>query len=96
MSYDSKHAKERSSSRGITPSERKAVLRSPDRVRNDGEYRLHYADRLRTKLTVVAVIAVGTGAAIVSKSPIFGLGAGTLVTVVTYYLQRKKHASGNR
>jgi hypothetical protein len=76
--------------RRIQDKERLKVLRSPDKVKKEGDYRLHYDTTSREKVSIVAVIAVGCGTALLTRNPIFGLSAGTFVTIVTYYLKRKR------
>lgn len=75
--------------RRITEAERKKVLERPDRVSDSGDYREHYDDSSRGGVSIVAIIAVGFGTAILTKSPIFGLGVGTFCTIVTWMLKRK-------
>lgn len=65
------------------------MLQHPDQVSSDGNYRLHIDNTTRDKVSIVCIIAVGLGTAILSKNPIFGLSAGTFCTIVTYYLKRK-------
>lgn len=89
LRHESKHASEMAEWRRISPRERHKVLRKPDKIRDDGDIRLHFDNTTRNTVSIVAVIAVGTGTAILTNNPIFGLSAGTFCTIVTYYLKRK-------
>lgn len=89
LRHESDHAHKRAEQRRISESERKKVLQHPDQVSSDGNYRLHIDNTTRDKVSIVCIIAVGLGTAILSKNPIFGLSAGTFCTIVTYYLKRK-------
>lgn len=76
--------------RRIKEAERLKVLRNPDHVEEDGEYRIHYDHTTRDRVMIICVIAVGTGTAILSQNPIFGLSAGTFCSIVSWMLKRKK------
>lgn len=89
LRHESDHAYHRAEERRITESERKKVLQRPDKVKHDGNNRIHIDNTTRDKVSIVCIVAVGLGTAILSKNPIFGLSAGTFCTIVTYYLQRK-------
>ena len=90
LRHESNHAFQRAQQRGISEAERRRVLQQPDVIEQDKDRRLHKSTTLRDKVEIVAVLAVGFGTAVLSKNPIAGLGAGTFVTIVTYYLKGKK------
>lgn len=89
LRHETDHAYQMAQYRRIQKEERQKVLRTPDRVEVQGDKRLHYDTTTRSKVCIVAVLAIGFGTAILTKNPIAGLGAGTFCSIVTYYLQRK-------
>ena len=89
LRHETDHAYEMSQYRRIQKKEKLKVLRNPDHVEVQGDKRLHYDTTTRSKVAIVAVLAVGFGTAILTRNPIAGLGAGTFCSIVTYYLQRK-------
>ena len=90
LRHESDHAYQRATERRISLQERRNVLQNPDRIEYDADgKRVHRDQSSRSKVEIIAVLAIGFGTAILSKNPIAGLGAGTFCTIITYYLRRK-------